>query len=230
MTENEALEKDTKKLIAEPPLNLLFNPTMVNRKDIWKINVTMLLDTLLKIISNAESKDLRVCGIAALSSAMIHRIKVESIFELEKIAMQRKSLPSLETQESIPELNPIEVPFRVESTYPVSLEDLLRVLDNMISELSNPRQKKKQIELEAIQTFDFDQYILRLEEVLRENQEKILKALHINGSAFFKDLIANMQPIEIVRCFIALLYLAMNDKVNIEQLEEFDDMKITIKN
>ncbi|MGA7541844.1 MAG: hypothetical protein WBW34_02170, partial [Nitrososphaeraceae archaeon] len=72
------VENDTKKLIATPPLNLLFNPTFVNKKDIWNINITTLLETLLEIISRADSKDLRLCGIAALSAAIIHRIKVES--------------------------------------------------------------------------------------------------------------------------------------------------------
>ena len=50
--------------------------------------------------------------------------------------MQRKELdddPQL--QQPIPDLSAIEIPFRIESTYPVSLEDLLHVLENMISEL-----------------------------------------------------------------------------------------------
>jgi segregation and condensation protein A len=230
MSEKGTVEKDTRKLIAQPPLNLLFNPTIVDRKNIWKINVTVLLDMLLKIINDTENKDLRLCGIAVVSSAIIHRIKVESIFELEKIAMQHKSLESPKIKESVRELKPIEVPFRVKSTYPVSLEDLLHILENMISELTNPRQKKKQIELEAIQTFDFDQYILKLEEILREYQDKILKVLILNRSLFFRDLVIGMKPIEVVRCFIAVLYLAMTDKVIVEQLEETDDIRMTIKN
>jgi chromatin segregation and condensation protein Rec8/ScpA/Scc1 (kleisin family) len=36
-----------------------------------------------------------------------------------------------------------------------------------------------------------------------------------------------MEPIEIVRCFIAVLYLAMKGKVNLEQIEE--DLKIMIR-
>jgi segregation and condensation protein A len=230
MSEKATVEKDTKKLITEPPLNLLFNPTLVDRKDIWKINVTLLLDMLLKIIANTENKDLRLCGIAVVSSAMIHRIKVESIFELEKVAMQHKSLEGSKIQESVRELKPIEIPFRVKSTYPVSLEDLLHVLENMISELTNPRQKKKQMELEAIQTFDLDQYIVKLEKILREYQDKILKVLILNRTVSFRNLVIGMNRLEVVRCFMAVLYLAMTDKVLVEQLEEIDDIRMTIKN
>jgi segregation and condensation protein A len=224
----ETIENDTRKLISKPPLNLLFNPTFVNRKDIWNINVTTLLEMLLEIINRTDNKDLRVCGIAALSSAMIHRIKVESIFELEKIAMQHKSPKDSKTGDRIPELKPIEVPFRVESTYPVSLPDLLIVLENMISELTNPRQKKKQIDLEANPTFDFNQYLLKLEEVLREYQDRILESLRISGSKLFKELVANMQPIEIIRTFIAVLYLAMSNVLIVEELEEVNDIKLVL--
>ena len=228
MSGPETIENDTRKLISKPPLNLLFNPTFVNRKDIWNINVTTLLEMLLEIINRTDNKDLRVCGIAALSSAMIHRIKVESIFELEKIAMQHKSPKDSKTGDIIPELKPIEVPFRVESTYPVSLPDLLIVLENMISELTNPRQKKKQIDLEANPTFDFNQYLLKLEEVLREYQDRILESLRISGSKLFKELVANMQPIEIIRTFIAVLYLAMSNVLIVEELEEVDDIKLVL--
>ena len=228
MSGPETIENDTRKLISKPPLNLLFNPTFVNRKDIWNINVTTLLEMLLEIINRTDNKDLRVCGIAALSSAMIHRIKVESIFELEKIAMQHKSPKDSKTGDIIPELKPIEVPFRVESTYPVSLPDLLIVLENMISELTNPRQKKKQIDLEANPTFDFNQYLLKLEEVLREYQDRILESLRISGSKLFKELVANMQPIEIIRTFIAVLYLGMSNVLIVEVLEEVDDIKLVL--
>lgn len=228
MSGPETIENDTRKLISKPPLNLLFNPTFVNRKDIWNINVTTLLEMLLEIINRTDNKDLRVCGIAALSSAMIHRIKVESIFELEKIAMQHKSPKDSKTGDIIPELKPIEVPFRVESTYPVSLPDLLIVLENMISELTNPRQKKKQIDLEANPTFDFNQYLLKLEEVLREYQDRILESLRISGSKLFKELVANMQPIEIIRTFIAVLYLAMSNVLIVEELEEVNDIKLVL--
>ena len=229
MSGPEIVENKTKRFIATPPLNLLFNPTFVNRKDIWNINITKLLDMLLKIISRENSRDLRVCGIAALSSAMIHRIKVESIFELEKIAMQHKSLEYPTKDDAVPELKPIEIPFRFEPTYPVSLTDLLLVLENMISELTNPRQKKKQIDLETNTAFDFNQYLIKLEEIMKQYQDRILDSLKTKGSRFFKELIVGLQPIDIVRTFIAILYLGMSDIIDVKQIEEIDDIKLVLK-
>jgi segregation and condensation protein A len=223
------VENDTKRLIAAPPLNLLFNPTFVNRKDIWNINITKLLDMLLEIINRENSKDLRICGIAALSSAMIHRIKVESIFELEKIAMHHKSLECPRKDDAVPELRPIEIPFRFESTYPVSLTDLLLVLENMISDLTNPRQKKKQIDLETYDAFDFNQYLVKFEEIMKQYQDRILDSLKTKGSKFFKELTAGLQPIGTARTFIAILYLGMSDMIDIEQIEDIDDIRLVLK-
>jgi segregation and condensation protein A len=222
--DNNISEMDSK-MISEPPLSLLFNPSLLTtKKDVWDIDVTMLLDMLLKLINTTGKKDLRVCGIAILSSSIIYRLKVESIFRLEKIAMQRKGVDDHQLQQPVPDLNPVEIPFRIESTYPVSLEELLHVLENMISELANPRPKKKQLKLEPVETFDFDQYIIKFEHILQRYEDMIFDIVTADGEAIFKILVAKMEPIEIVRCFIAVLYLATKGKVELEQIEE--DLKI----
>jgi segregation and condensation protein A len=222
--DNNISEMDSK-MISEPPLSLLFNPSLLTtKKNVWDIDVTMLLDTLLKLINTTGKKDLRVCGIAILSSSIIYRLKVESIFRLEKIAMQRKGVDDHQLQQPVQDLNPVEIPFRIESTYPVSLEELLHVLENMISELANPRPKKKQLKLEPVETFDFDQYIIKFEHILQRYEDMIFDIVTADGEAIFKILVAKMKPIEIVRCFIAVLYLAMKGKVELEQIEE--DLKI----
>jgi segregation and condensation protein A len=213
------------KMVSEPPLNLLFNPSLLaSKKDVWDIDIAMLLDMLLKLINTTGKKDLRVCGVAILSSSIIYRLKVESIFRLEKIAMQRKGVNDSQLPQPIPDLNPVEFPFRIESTYPVSLEELMHVLENMIFELANPRPKKKQLELEPVETFDFDQYIIKFEHILQGYEDMILDIVSADGEAIFNILVAKMQPIEIVRCFVAVLYLAMKGKVDLEQIEE--DLKI----
>ena len=224
----EQAEPDTKKSIAQPPLNLLFNPSLLVRKDVWNIDVALLLEMLLRLINATGNKDLRMCGIAALSSSMIYRLKVESIFALEKIAMQRKGVDDPNNQQPIPQLNPVELPFRIESTYPVSVEDLLHMLENMIMELANPRPRKKQLELEPVQGFDFDQFLVKFEQIIQRYEEMILDIVSADGVLMFQTLVAKMEPVEAARCFIAMLYLAMKGKVELDQQEDSDDVKITI--
>lgn len=226
MSSEQGEPVDTKKSIAQAPLNLLFNPSLLVRKDVWNIDVTSLLEMFLRLIEATGNKDLRICGIAAVSSSMIYRLKVESIFALEKIAMQRKGLDE-QGQQPIPQLNPVELPFRIESTYPVSVEDLLKMLENMIMELAHPRPRKKQVELEPVQTFDFDAYLLKFEQIIQGYEDMIMDIVTADGTLMFKSLVAKMEPVEVARCFVAMLYLAMKTKVMLDQPDDSDDIKIT---
>jgi segregation and condensation protein A len=219
---------DTKKTIAQPPLNILFNPSSVIRKDVWNVDIVRLLELFLQLINATGNKDLRICGIAAVSSSMIYRLKVESIFLLEKIAMQKKGIEDPQ-QLPVPQLNTLDLPFRVESTYPVSVEDLLKVLENMIMELASPRPRKKQVELEPVQTFNFDQYLVKFEQIIQGYEDMIFDIISADGPTMFKTLVAKMEPVETARCFIALLYLAMKGKVDLEQQDDSDDVRITLK-
>ena len=228
---------DTRRQIAQPPLNLLFNPSLLIRKDVWNIDIAQLLEMFLRLLNATGNKDLRICGLAAVSSSMIYRLKVESIFVLEKIAMQKKGLndPTNDPQQQllpIPQLNPIELPFRIEPTYPVSVEDLLQMLENMIMELANPRSKRKkqELELEPVETFDFDQYLIKFEKIIQDYEDMIYDIVAADGILFFKTLVNKMEPVEMARCFIAMLYLAMKSKIKVDHhpQEDSDDIKMTL--
>ena len=161
---------------------------------------------------------------------MIYRLKVESIFALEKIAMQRKGLDDPNNQQPLPQLNPVELPFRIESTYPVSVDELLHMLENMLIELASPRPRKKQLELEPVQTFNFDQYLVKFEQIIQGYEDMIFDIVSADSMLMFKTLVAKMEPVEMARCFIAMLYLAMKGKVELYQPDESDDVKITLIN
>jgi segregation and condensation protein A len=227
---------DTRRQISQPPLNLLFNPSLLVRKDVWNVDIARLLELFLRLLNATGNKDLRICGLAAVSSSLIYRLKVESIFALEKIAMQKKGLNDQsdgqrEQQLPIPELNPIELPFRVEPTYPVSVEDLLHMLENMIMELANPRsnRKKQEIELEPVVTFNFDQYLIKFEKIIQGYEDMIYDIVAADGILLFKALVAKMEPVEMARCFIAMLYLAMKHKINLDYPQrDPEDIQMTL--
>jgi segregation and condensation protein A len=209
----------TKKSISQPPLDLLFNPSILSKKDVWEIDVSLLLEMLLKLINNSGKKDLRMCGIAALSSSLIYRLKVESILRLEKISKTKKGIEFVDTR-PVPNLKPIEIPFRIEPTYPVTLEELLHVLENMINGLANPKPRRDQLNLESVETFNFDEYLVKFEKILQSYEDMIFDIVTADKCVEFKNLTLKMNSIEIVRCFIAILYLAMKRKVFLEQKDE----------
>jgi len=206
----------TKKSISQPPLDLLFNPSVLSKKDVWEIDLSLLLEMLLKLINNSGKKDLRMGGIAALSSSLIYRLKVESILRLEKISKTKKGIEIVDIR-PIPNLKPLEIPFRIEPTYPVTLEELLHVLENMINGLANPRPRRNQLNLESVETFNFDEYIVKFEKILQSYEDMIYDIVTADKRVEFKNLTLKMNSTEVVRCFIAILYLAMKRKIFLEQ-------------
>ncbi len=233
--DSQAELSNTRRQIAQPPLNLLFNPSLLIRKDVWNIDITGLLEMFLRLISATGNKDLRICGLAAVSSSMIYRLKVETIFVLEKIAMQKQGVNDTtndsQQQVPIPQLNPIELPFRMEPTYPVSVEDLLQMLENMIMELANPRTKKRnqEMEIEPVETFNFDQYLIKFEKIIQDYEDMIYDIVAADGMLMFKTLVSKLGPVEMARCFIAMLYLAMKRKIQLDYpQEDSDDIQMTL--
>lgn len=216
----ESLQQET---ISKPPLNILFNPNIVSRKNVWDIDITSLLERLLAVLNTIGNKDLRLCGVAALSSAMILRLKVESIFALEKIAMQHKSIADRSLVEN---LEVLDMPYRYEATYPVSLEDLLGILENMLGHIANPKHKKE-MEIEPIESSELDKYLVSFEQMLEKYKDILFEKVQKVKALLFSKFIKGMEPIEAARYFVGMLYLAMHDRIDVEQVE--DDIKLILK-
>jgi len=208
--------------ISLPPINILFNPVDVLKKDVWSIDIIRILELLIKILNQTGKKDLRVAGIAALSSAMIHRMKVESIFALQKAAMEKTPLKrrldiNVET---------IDMPYRHEATYPVTLDELLVVLENLIGTIANPRSSRRQMQFEPVEIPDFNDYIIGLERIIGQYEELIVNKIRATGSGSFRMIVSELETIDVVRCFFAILFLARDEKVELEQLE--NDITISL--
>ena len=98
--------------ISSAPVNILFNPLSDAKKEVWEIDLIQILNLLIKILEKSGKKDLRVAGMAALSSSLIYRMKVESIFALQRAAMEKKPL----RQRTDVDVELIDIPYRHEST------------------------------------------------------------------------------------------------------------------
>ena len=208
--------------ISQPPINILFNPVDITKKDVWTIDIIRILEVLIKILNQSGKKDLRVAGIAALSSAMIHRMKVESIFALQKAAMEKKPL----RQRLDIDVEVIDMPYRHESTYPVTLDELLVVLENLIGTIANPRSNRRQIQFDPVEVPDFNDYFIGLEKIIGQYEELIVNKIRPTGTGSFQMIVSELEPIDVVRCFFAILFLARDEKVELEQAD--NDITITL--
>ena len=216
-------QEETKAEISKVPINILFDPEGVKKKDIWEIDLIQILSILIKVLEKADKKDLRVAGMAALSSSLIYRMKVENIFALQKAAMENKPM----RQRSDIDIQMLDIPYRHESTYPVSLDELLDLLENLIGTIANPRERRSnQLKFEPVDPPDFKKYFNNLENIIGEYQDLILKKLEPNGNALLATITKDLNAKDSIRCFFAILFLARDEKVDLMQVD--DDITITL--
>jgi len=209
--------------ISQDPVNILFNPSVISKKDVWQINIVEILKMLIKILEATGKKDLKVAGMAALSSSLIYRMKVESIFALQKAAMEKKPLINRRDVD----IDILDIPYRHESTYPVSLDELLDLLENLIGSIANPRSRRnKQLDFEAIQPPDFKEYFVPFENLVVKYQSLIIRKIRGTGSGLLKQIVADLDSLDSIRCFFAVLFLARDQKVELEQID--DDIQVTL--
>lgn len=207
--------------ISQEPVSILFSPNSVVKKDVWEIDLIKILNLLIRILEKTEKKDLRVAGMAALSSSLIYRMKVESIFALQRAAMEKKPI----RQRTDVDIELIDIPYRHESTYPVSLDDLLGLLQNLIGSIANPQSRRsKQLDIEPIEAPDFQEYFISLENIIGKYEDLIIRKISKDGFGLLQNIISDLDAIDSIRCFFAILFLARDEKIDIEQVE--DDIKV----
>ncbi|HII04394.1 MAG TPA: chromosome segregation protein ScpA [Nitrosopumilus sp.] len=216
-------ESQTPNGISQEPINVLFDTKAVAKKDVWEIDLIQILNLLTKILEKAGTKDLKVAGMAALSSSLIYRMKVESIFALQKAAMDKR--PSFQRTDVDIEL--IDIPYRHESTYPVSLDDLLGLLQNLIGTIANPQSRRnRKLEIEPLEAPDFQEFFISLESIIGKYEDLIMKKIANTGFGLLQNIIAELDQVDSIRCFFAALFLARDQKVDLEQQD--DDIKIIL--
>ena len=119
----------------------------------------------------------------------------------------------------------LNIPYRHESTYPVSLDDLLGLLQNLIGTIANPQSRRnKQLDIEPIEAPDFQEYFISLESIIGKYEDVVMKKISPTGSGLLQDIISELDEVDSIRCFFAILFLARDQKVDLEQVG--DDIKI----
>ena len=210
--------------ISQDPVNILFNPSVIQKKDVWQINIVEILKMLIKILEATSKKDLKVAGMAALSSSLIYRMKVESIFALQNAAMEKKPLINRRDVD----IDILDMPYRHESTYPVSLDELLDLLENLIGSIANPRSRRKgQLDFEH-EPPDFKDYLLPFENLVGKYEDLIVRKIRGTGSGLLKEIVVDLDSLDSIRCFFAILFLARDQKVELDQID--NDIQVTLIN
>jgi len=207
---------------SRPPLNVLVDPSLVSRKSPWTVNLSELLDLFLQAITKSELIDMRAAGTAALSSAEIYRMKVETLFLFEKLRAQRR-LADISEPPSM-----IIMPFRYE-VYSTNIDELFEELTYILKQvvLDHDRGAEQNLlPMEDLTPPNLESYVVSLETLRAEFRKILVERLRDTGRVMLTELVKGLKPIDAARIFILLLFAAHNGEVVIEQEENDADMLV----
>ena len=207
--------------ISHAPVNILFNTSSIAKGDVWDIDLIKILELLMSILERSGKKDLRIAGMAALSSSLIYRMKVERIFALHREAMEKK--PVVDRRDV--DIAMLGIPYRHEPTRPVSLDELLGILEGLISTIANPKSRRGRLVVEADPEPNFEDSFIALENVIGKYEALILSKIR-GGGGLLGEMTAGLDDLDAVRCFLAVLFLARDERVDLAQ--EGDDIRVTL--
>lgn len=201
---------------------MLLNPDGNKINKPWEVDLERLLTTFLELITKSEFLDLRLCGSAALSSALIYRLKVETLFLLDKIKEAR--MQRIDISGEVPLL--LEMPFRQE-IYSTSIEDLVSTLEAILEDIITGRRKQQErtnLLLEPEYTFEPDMFLNKISEQVNEFRIMVLAEIRRVQSFLFSQFVNGHDALEKAQFFIFFLFLAMEGTVILEQTESEDIM------
>ena len=203
----------------KPPLDILFKPTKVERVRPWDVDIVFLLSLLMAEMERVGI-DFRVAGIAVHTSSIIYLRKAQT---LTKFDWERRE-EAEEAPKFVPP--PIRLPYR-RGVVDTSIKDLIEALERALSELESARRSTEVQEVFPETPFELilEEFIHRVEEDADSLYERLL--LMPSPISFF-TLVQGMPRIEVVRTFIALLFLAQRGLVEVEQEDEGGDFLIHV--
>jgi segregation and condensation protein A len=197
---------------------VLIDPSLAKRKSPWEINLTELLDMFLKAISQSEFVDMRAAGTAALSSATIYRLKVETLFLFERLRMQHRLVDNGEPPQII------VMPFRYE-IYSTNIDELFDELGRILQDIviQDEGGDQNPLALADLPPPNFDDYVVSLQLMLSEFRKILVERLSATGRALLSELMRGLKPIDAARVFLLLLFAANSGEVVINQEEADED-------
>jgi len=200
--------------LSKPPLNFLINPKTARRGKPWEIDISDLLTIFIDSISNKGNPDLRLCGTAALSSALLYRFKVETLFYFEKLKVERPKIH----RKGPP--NVIVLPFRYE-LYSTSIDDLINTLEKIIVEASKQDVQKQNISdlIDSDPQLELDTFVIKIEELVKDFRQELVNQLHNTDEILFSELTKNKSILDQVRSFLLLLFVAVEGLIILDQID-----------
>ena len=219
-----APSKNEKPFYLQPPWSILFNFRKLDQLPPWEVNLAYLLTTFLDEMNKSGDVNFRASGVALDSSALIYLMKSKLLLKLED-----PPPPPEPPKDFIPP--PLYLPLRHELTS-TTIKQLLEALDEAlkVDKPPSPRKTAPEPVLPDPQEIlpEIDRYLMEIERQMEELYISLSQRVKGSGIIGFSTLVKGENRLEGIRTFILLLFLAQDDKVDLWQDDDTEEMYIAI--
>ncbi len=203
---------------------MLFDLLHLHRVKPWDVHLAELLTGLMGEMRGRGYIDFSVSGTALLTSAVLLRMKSELVLKMEE---PPKPPPERPTDYVPP---PLAFPIRYQSTT-TSLEEVLKgILEVLKAERLLPVGTSQLVSRTPAVFEQADDWLVKIEEEMKAFYNRLMNETVRDRSLSFLKLLGDGDAVQAVRMFIMLLFLAFEGKIGLNQMEEFGDIEIEMRN
>lgn len=203
------------------PWMILFDLIKLHRIRPWNVNISYLLVTFIREMSEKGFIDFTASGVALLSSATIYRMKSEIV-----LALQKPPQPLPERHfEAIPP--PIQLPYRHEYSA-VNVDDLIQAFEEVLKkELLEIKPPLGRFTSDPPLVQKLDHFMINIEDHIRQLHQFILKLIDGGKIVAFSKITSGQNKIEVIRSLILILFIASRGEISLWQDEEFGEIYVS---
>ncbi len=240
----------------KPPFSVLLNFELAKESDVAFYDLSSLVDKFFSKMLSEDFINYKVSGIALKNSASLHRYKIKSVIKEEEEIQKQEMIEKLRrtTQRRIPKTLTQPIRPKLKTSSQEELFEAMRagIIETMQKKEKLKRRrlkreqelnKKKQQKSEATLPKELLKHIsgreMSIEELHESWYNKIKANINLEGkvkTSFFEliKLISEDEEnilgrkYELVRMFLALMFLSNNKRISLIQDEEFKDIEIEI--
>ena len=191
---------------------LLENPDYLKKINPWNIDLTKEINLIYNILK--KRLNLVIAGVAADNASLIYSRKIDTI---EAIYRRRRQRYSEYEEILIPD---IRIQYGTGRSL-IDISDLIDIIDEIIrARISREREEEVHIEIEPYSYIE--------EEIRKASDEVKSLIMMIKGPILFSDLIKKVRKFGPLMIFYVILYLYIDEFIDIETLEDDEGIVIDI--
>lgn len=215
-------EEDIEKMVMRPTWKeMLLEMIATERLDPWNIDITVLSASFLARVRKMKTLELHIPANLILAAAILLKYKSNALRIIEDVPLAEGFAEEPGAPEEIPRL---ELVSRIPPKGPITLEDIMKEMERVMTYDNKEAPKPKKIEeVITMPAPEFD-----IEERMDSVFARLKSSVDSEGWATFSGIVESANAEDTIRTLLPLLHLSQKKAVDLRQDEFFGEIFIRL--